>query len=74
MTSTIVSYHISEPNEYLVITGGGIHDVRIVKKAFVPPWQKVCELPIAIDFAAADAAMPVLHRSRASPSRPSTSP
>jgi hypothetical protein len=22
MTSTIVSYHISEPNEYLVITGG----------------------------------------------------
>jgi hypothetical protein len=47
MASAVVRYHISEPNEYLVITGGGIKDVRIVKKAFVPPWQKV-SIPFAI--------------------------
>ena len=34
-------YYISEPNSYLAITGGGIETVRIVKKAFVMPWQKV---------------------------------
>jgi flotillin len=34
-------YYISEPNSYLAITGGGIETVKIVKKAFVMPWQKV---------------------------------
>lgn len=33
-------YHVSDANSYLVITGGGITDISIVKKAFVYPWQK----------------------------------
>ena len=32
-------YHIAEANSYLVITGGGIDDVKIVKKAWVFGWQ-----------------------------------
>lgn len=35
------SYYISSPNEYLVITGAGIADLRIAKKALVMPWQRV---------------------------------
>ena len=34
------SYHIADANEYLIITGGGVDDVKIVKKAWVMPWQK----------------------------------
>lgn len=30
-----MGYHVSEPNSYLVITGGGIESVKIVKKAWV---------------------------------------
>ncbi|OKL61000.1 hypothetical protein UA08_03672 [Talaromyces atroroseus] len=37
-----MGYHIATANEYLVITGAGIDDLRICKKAFVYPWQKVC--------------------------------
>jgi len=44
-------YHISEANEYLVVTGAGIDDVRIVKKAFVYPWQKVARISVSpFDF------------------------
>jgi flotillin len=44
-------YCISEPNEYLVITGAQIEDVRVVKKAFVYPWQKVTRISVTpIDF------------------------
>lgn len=35
-----MGYHVSDANSYLVITGGGIQDINIVKKAFVYPWQK----------------------------------
>lgn len=35
-------YYIASANEYLVITGAGIDDLRICKKALVYPWQKVC--------------------------------
>ncbi|CAF9921306.1 MAG: hypothetical protein ALECFALPRED_001761 [Alectoria fallacina] len=35
-----MGYHVSDANSYLVITGGGIKDINIVKKAFVYPWQK----------------------------------
>ena len=35
------SYHVSDANSYLVITGGGIEDIKIAKKAWVLPWQKV---------------------------------
>lgn len=44
-------YHISEANEYLVVTGAGVEDVRIVKKAFVYPWQKVARISVSpFDF------------------------
>ncbi|KAF3923247.1 Flotillin-1 [Orbilia brochopaga] len=33
-------YHISEPNQYLALTGAGIDGVKIAKKAFVLPFQK----------------------------------
>ena len=46
-----VWYSIAEPNEYLVITGGNIEDVRIVKKAFIKPWQKCSRISISpFDF------------------------
>ena len=44
-------YHVSDANSYLVITGGGIDDVKIVKKAFVYPWQKYSVISISpFDF------------------------
>lgn len=36
-------YHISEPNSYLALTGAGIDGVKICKKCFVMPFQKVHE-------------------------------
>ncbi|KAL8800989.1 MAG: hypothetical protein Q9182_004781 [Xanthomendoza sp. 2 TL-2023] len=46
-----MGYHISDANSYLVITGGGIQDVRIVKKGFVWPWQKHSRISISpFDF------------------------
>jgi len=44
-------YEISEASEYLVLTGAGIDDVRIVKKAFVFPWQKCARISVSpFDF------------------------
>ncbi|KAK5058899.1 hypothetical protein LTR84_011163 [Exophiala bonariae] len=44
-------YHISDASEYLVVTGGGVDDVRIVKKAFVYPWQRVARISVSpFDF------------------------
>ena len=44
-------YHISEANEYLVVTGAHIEDVRVVKKAFVYPTQKVARISVTpMDF------------------------
>lgn len=44
-------YQVSDANEYLVITGAGIDDVRIVKKAFVYPWQKCARISVSpFDF------------------------
>lgn len=44
-------YHISEASEYLVITGAGVEDVRIVKKAFVYPWQRMARISVSpFDF------------------------
>lgn len=40
-------YNISEANEYLVVTGAGIEDIRIVKKAFVYPWQKCSRISVS---------------------------
>jgi len=44
-------YSIAEPNEYLVLTGARIDDVRIVKKALIKPWQKCTRISISpFDF------------------------
>lgn len=44
-------YHISDANEYLVVTGAGVDDVRIVKKAFVYPWQRCSRISVSpFDF------------------------
>lgn len=39
-------YQVAEANEYLVITGAGIEDVRIVKKAWVWPFQKYARISV----------------------------
>ena len=47
----MTGYHVSDANSYLVITGGGIKDINIVKKAFVYPWQKCSTISISpFDF------------------------
>lgn len=44
-------YHVSEPNSYLAVTGVGIEKVKIVKKCFVYPLQKVTKISITpFDF------------------------
>ncbi|KAI4089380.1 MAG: hypothetical protein L6R37_008045 [Teloschistes peruensis] len=44
-------YQVSDANSYLVITGGGIHDIKIVKKAWILPWQKCSKITISpFDF------------------------
>ena len=40
-------YQVSDANSYLVITGGGIEDVKIVKKAWVYPWQTCNRISIS---------------------------
>ncbi|KAL8748951.1 MAG: hypothetical protein Q9184_007007, partial [Pyrenodesmia sp. 2 TL-2023] len=46
-----MGYHVSDANSYLVITGGGIEDIKIVKKAWVWPWQKHSRISISpFDF------------------------
>ncbi|KAL9613583.1 MAG: hypothetical protein Q9167_001865 [Letrouitia subvulpina] len=34
-------YHVADANSYLVVTGGGVEDVKLVRKAWIMPWQKV---------------------------------
>jgi flotillin len=51
-------YHVSEPNSYLAITGVGIDNVRITKKSFIMPFQKVTKISITpFDFSMALQAM-----------------
>ncbi|KAF3492294.1 flotillin domain-containing protein [Arthroderma uncinatum] len=53
-------YNVSEPNEYLVITGAGIEDVLIKKTAFLMPWQKCTRISISpFDFSLSLQAMTV---------------
>jgi flotillin len=47
----MVGYNVSDANSYVVVTGYGIDDVRIVKKAFVWPFQKASTISISpFDF------------------------
>jgi len=49
--SATMGYNISDANSYLVITGGGIEDIKICKKAWVYPWQKHSKISISpFDF------------------------
>lgn len=42
---------MSDANSYIVITGGGVQDVKIVKKAWVWAWQKHAKISISpFDF------------------------
>lgn len=51
-------YHVSEPNSYLAVTGVGIETVRITKKCFILPFQKVTKISITpFDFSMALQAM-----------------
>ncbi|KAL1982360.1 hypothetical protein VTN96DRAFT_1391 [Rasamsonia emersonii] len=44
-------YVIASANEYLVITGAGIPDLRICKKALVMPWQRCSKISVSpFDF------------------------
>lgn len=44
-------YHVAEPNAYLAITGAGVQKVKITKKAFIYPFQKVAKISITpFDF------------------------
>ncbi|KAH8425586.1 flotillin domain protein [Aspergillus melleus] len=44
-------YAIARPSEYLVLTGAGIDDIRIAKKAIVMPWQRCARFSVApFDF------------------------
>ncbi|KAL8900385.1 MAG: hypothetical protein Q9207_005724 [Kuettlingeria erythrocarpa] len=46
-----MGYNVSDANSYLVVTGGGIEDVKICKKAWVWPWQKHSRISISpFDF------------------------
>lgn len=46
-----MGYNVSDANSYLVVTGGGIEDVKICKKAWVYPWQKHTRISISpFDF------------------------
>ncbi|KAB8346080.1 hypothetical protein FH972_023131 [Carpinus fangiana] len=55
-----MSYHVAEPNSYLVITGAGISDVDIKKKAWVWPMQKVTKISITpFDFSMTLSAMTI---------------
>ena len=47
----MVGYHVSDANSYIVVTGGGVEDVKIVKKAWVWPYQKAATISISpFDF------------------------
>ncbi|MCJ1419608.1 hypothetical protein MMC32_005963 [Xylographa parallela] len=56
----MVGYHVSDANSYIVVTGGGVEDVKIVKKAWVHPWQKANVISISpFDFEIALQAMTI---------------
>jgi flotillin len=53
-------YYVSGPNSYLVVTGAGIENVLIKKKAFVYPMQRVTRISITpFDFSMSLQAMTI---------------
>jgi flotillin len=58
-------YTIADANEYLVITGYGIEDVKIVKRAWVWPLQRCSRISVLPDDYSSNA-LPKLHALRTS--------
>ena len=55
-----MGWHVSDANSYLVVTGGGIESIKIVKKAYVYPWQRYNFISISpFDFEIALQAMTI---------------
>ncbi|KAL5335967.1 hypothetical protein BJX70DRAFT_374036 [Aspergillus crustosus] len=53
-------YAIAEPSEYLVLTGAGIADIEICKKAWVMPWQRCARISVMpFDFSLSLQAMTI---------------
>ncbi|RAK95187.1 flotillin domain protein [Aspergillus ibericus CBS 121593] len=53
-------YAIARPSEYLVLTGAGITDIKICKKALVMPWQRCARISVApYDFSLSLQAMTI---------------
>ncbi|RDW90476.1 flotillin domain protein [Aspergillus mulundensis] len=53
-------YCIAEPSEYLVLTGAGIADIEILKKAWVWPWQRCARISVMpFDFSLSLQAMTI---------------
>ncbi|KAI2943451.1 hypothetical protein CBS147322_8385 [Aspergillus niger] len=53
-------YAISRPSEYLVLTGAGIDDIKVCKKAFVWPLQRCSRISVApYDFSLSLQAMTI---------------
>ncbi|OJJ58869.1 hypothetical protein ASPSYDRAFT_202597 [Aspergillus sydowii CBS 593.65] len=53
-------YAIAEPSEYLVLTGAGIPDIEICKKAWVMPWQRCARISVMpFDFSLSLQAMTI---------------
>jgi flotillin len=47
----MVGYHVADANSYIIVTGYGIENVKIVKKAMVWPFQRVSTISISpFDF------------------------
>ncbi|KAL4807386.1 hypothetical protein BDV18DRAFT_168286 [Aspergillus unguis] len=53
-------YAIAQPSEYLVLTGAGIADIEICKKAWVMPWQRCARISVMpFDFSLSLQAMTI---------------
>ncbi|KAL4783095.1 hypothetical protein BJX76DRAFT_269467 [Aspergillus varians] len=55
-----MKYTIADPSEYLVLTGAGIADIEICKKAWVMPWQRCARISVMpFDFSLSLQAMTI---------------
>lgn len=62
-------YAVARPSEFLLITGAGIEDIRICKKAFVFPFQRVRHSLHIIEGAGVSKLEPIVRENRGIPFR-----
>ena len=62
-------YAVARPSEFLLITGAGIEDIRICKKAFVLPFQRVRHPLHIIEGAGVSKLKPIVRENRGIPFR-----